>query len=408
MIKKFLTKNDFQKIFIVALALVGFSTYVFSAPGTNPSAGDIAPLINPSNDPQSKNCGAAGLAGSTLSVCHDAGTASYGFSAEGIASHGPIVTDGPLIANLSLGAPSGGQNAGPSPFFDALRLSSGQEQNITTITLGTHTFNPSGPSILGVWSNFLGSFAEGRLGRLDAEKLILTEKDSFASWTFGPLRSPANYNRTVSYTSSVGALPNIDIAGTTNLGHGNYCHRKYRDCSGGANSSGGGNMYISRIGVNYTTCRDIDPAEFPQVADMSDPGYFTCEISRTAPSSTTTSIRYMPSYGFEFNGQSGTLCAGSSYGSLVSTTGGQDTDVYINSDDIFHFGTMVFSDPYLERPISDGWHAGGFSNTADFPNYTGNKWFETKQGAITRIGQCTSAPGTFWFGSLNVHLYPEQ
>ncbi len=405
--KNFLIKNDFQKIFIVALALVGFSTYAFSAPGTDPSAGDIASLINASNDPQSKNCSGAGLAGTTLSVCHDAGTANYGFSAEGIASDGPIITDGPLIADLSQ-ATSAGQNTTASPFFDAVRLTTGENQNITTITLGTQIVSPSGPSILGVWSNFLGGFAEGRLGRLDAEKLILTEKDSFASWTFGPLRSPANYNRSSSYTSSVGALPNIDIAGTTNLGHGNYCHRTYRDCSGGANSSGGGNMYISRIGRNYTTCRDIDPAQFPQVADMTDPGYFTCEISRTAPQSSITSIRYMPSYGFGFTGQSGTLCTGSNYGSLVSTTGGHDTDVYMDSDDIFHFGTMIFSDPYLERPISDGWHAGGFANTADFPSYTGNKWFETKRGAVTRIGQCTSAPGTFLFGSLNVHLYAEQ
>ncbi len=409
-------KNDLQKILLIALALVGFSSYVFSAPGTSPFAptpSDVAPLINASNTEQSKNCNPSGLPNTTLSLCHDGGTPTQGFATESLVSSGPIVAEssntgvgGFLIADLSQAVASVPTAA--SPFFDALRLTTGKNQNITTITLGS-----SGPAILGVWSSFLNAFAEGRLGRLDAEKLILTEKNSFASWSFGPVRTPANPLRTTSYTSTVGALPNIDIAGTTNLGQGNYCYRGYRDCSGGANSAGGGNMYISRVGRNYTACRDIDPAEFPQVDDMTDPGYFTCGEDRVAPASLSTSIKLIGlvnGYGYSGNGA---LCiqAGYTYAPImnVSQQGGTALTVYMDAEDTFNVGTMVFADPYLERPIANGWHAGGFTNATDLPGFVGgNGWFETQRGAVTQIGTCSNQQvGTTWYPGRQMYIYNE-
>lgn len=383
--KTLFKKNDIAKILLVAFGVVGFSSFVFSAPpGPTPASGDVADIIDFGKVPQSKNCGGVGLVNTTFSICHDAGTAVNSFATEGLLSLGPIIAEGTLIADLSQMV-----SVVASDAHDALRLTTGKQQNITTIFTNRN--------IVGVWSDFLNGFAQGRLGRLDAERLILTEKNPFASYVFGLPQTPADEYRAVSYTNSVGALPNIDIAGTTNLGQGNYCYRAYKDCSGGANAPGGGNMYINKLGRKYTSCRDIDPAEYPQVANMTDPGYFTCGKSRAVPGSHSSSIGYMPTEGYSWNAtpQTGNgFCVSPGF---VSNAGGDESVAYMpyeSADDTFGFGTYIFKDPYLEKPIEDGWHNGGGMSPLDpsidpgQPFGYGVNWYKTLKGSVVEIGKC--------------------
>ncbi len=385
-------KNDIAKVVLVVFGLVGFSSYVFSAPpGPTPASGDVADIIDFGKVPQSKNCGGVGLLNTTFSVCHDAGTAvnGFGFATEGLLSLGPIIAEGTLMADLSQVV-----SAVAGEAHDALRLTTGKQQNITTIL--------TNKNIVGVWSDFLSDFAQGRFGRLDAERLILTEKNPFASNTFGVLRTVANEYRATSYTNTVGALPNIDIAGTTNLGHGNYCYRTYRDCSNSSGGAGGANMYINRIGRNYTSCKDIDPAQYPQLSNAST-AEFTCDTNRTAPGTSVGSIRLMPSHGWGYLLLNGNFCIGGNVNTntLVSNLGGDSRPIYMENEDDFYFGTAVFLDPYLEHPIMDGFHQGNVSPLDtrldnNYPGGYGVQWFETKQGIVTQIGDCSGgAPMVF-------------
>lgn len=400
-------KKDIAQILLVALGLVGFAGLVMSAPpaGSNPgNYADVTGLINFSNTPQSKNCGGTGLANTTFSVCHTdetqmTGANKYALATDSLLSLGPVVAEGKLIADLSSYTGADGSFA-----RDAIRLVTGKENNITSIF--------TNKELLGVWSEYLNGWAQGRFGRLDAEKVILTEMADFSAYAFGPVKTPANDLRTASYTGPFpatssssafdGGLTNIDVAGTTNLGQGNYCYRKYKDCSGGANSPGGGNMYISRIGGNYVACRDIDPAEFPQATDMTDPGYFSCAGNRTAPAVHSGTMQYFPSFGYTFQdppyGNGNTFCTG--YANAVSQNPSDTINIYMSDEDDFGFGTYVFKDPYLERPLDDGWHAGGISPLADevdpnVPGGFGVSWFKTARGSIIEIGKCfgNGAPG---------------
>ncbi len=388
--KKYFTQKSIFIVstLVVVVLLLGTRQSVLSsyssAPGVDPTAGNVEQPINFDTNPQSKDCSGVGLNDVTLSLCHDSqvipSPLPMGFEypkalrSDSIISSGPMTVAGKLVADLS---PLSGVG---DLVKNALILTSGIETNITTIT--------SNKSRLGVWSDKLNKWANGRFGRLDTEKLIITSPtldNTYIGGTVDPYRA-------TSFTTSLGAVTTLDLAGTTNLGYGNICYTQAfsKGCIGkislGAPAYDQTVPYIKGFSPNSVTCQDIDPVSAPSAQDhVSAIGSgVTFDCGGTAPLPPTESFvrtysnpTYSNNYVCSLSGSP----ANQFPPAVVTEISNNGIIGYFNNQDSFLAGTNIFNSPNLTGNLAVGKYA---------VIYNGDQYFlnVTSSGVVGQLFKC--------------------